>query len=96
MVLGRWPIKRLIIYIDGTNKIVKNPHRFDALLECLGAELAGSLHCLAVIIWPPGGAVDVDVMYVKRDGFSLHAVRDGAVQHPNACHKHTTSHYYRI
>ena len=44
---------------------------------------AGAVHRLAVVLWPPGGRVNVDVVWVEGNGPGLHSIVNSAVQHPD-------------
>ena len=44
---------------------------------------AWAVHGLAVVLWAPGGGVDVDVVGVEGERLGLDGVVDHAVQHPD-------------
>lgn len=62
-----------------------SPHLIDAVSHRLQRELSRSIHRLAVISWPPAGAVDVNDLRHVADGGRLNDVsHKGLVQHPYA------------
>lgn len=56
----------------------------DTISHGLQRELPGSIHCLAVISWPPAGTVNVNNLGHVADGWCLNDVsHEGLVQHPD-------------
>lgn len=58
----------------------------DAVDECFGGHLARPVDRLAVVVWAPRSAVDVDVLRSQPERSRLDSVRHVAVQHPHAAH----------
>lgn len=68
-----------------------NRYHTDAVLESLAGEGGGAVYSLPVVVWPPAGTVDVDVLGLKAEGLGLHHVGDVAVQHAHTYARRTCS-----
>ena len=60
-------------------------HLLDAFLDGGCSQGARSLQRASIVVRPPGGAVDIHVVYAKGEGLRLQGVRDAAVQHADTC-----------
>lgn len=58
----------------------------DALHEGLGGQFAGPVHRLAIVVGPPRGGVDVDVLVIETQAARFDGIGNFAVQHAHPAH----------
>lgn len=57
----------------------------DTFYESPCGQLPWAIHSLSVIIWSPGGTVDIDMLGVETQRSGLHCISNVPVQHPYTC-----------
>lgn len=44
-----------------------------------------AIHSLSIIIWAPGGTVNINMLWIETQGSGLHSIRHISIQHPYTC-----------